>query len=292
MAQSARVIEVLAPSGSAAVPDGNLNVLNNGLELRIRPDLISDACTYEANSAEYKLAHLMDASNDESVLVMWALRGGYSSTKVAEKIAMMEAFQQKKFIVGFSDLTALFVALNKHHGWLCIHGPVIKQIENNAVSQKCIDQVLDIVLNRTTTLSIDNLKPLNSYNGDTHGKLVGGNLAVLATTIGTPWQIDCRGAILFLEDVNEPGYKIDRMLTHLKQSGILEGVKAIVFGEFSALESEVDAVNYALEQFANIMNCPVYKTDAFGHGYENTPLVIGADAIICGSVLTYNWDGF
>ncbi|MDF3047513.1 MAG: microcin self-immunity protein [Candidatus Midichloriaceae bacterium] len=293
MAQSARVVEVLAPSGPAALPSSKFDIfVHNGLELFMRPDLLSDICVYEANSVEYKLSHLVDANNDESVLVMWALRGGYSSTKIAEKISAMQSLPQKKFIVGFSDLTAIFAALNKHHDWLCVHGPVIKQIENGTVNPKCIEQALDIILSKTTTLSIDNLKPLNSYTGDVNGKLVGGNLAVLETTIGTPWQIECRGAILFLEDVNEPGYKVDRMLTHLKQSGTIEGVRAIIFGEFRALESEVDAVNYALIQFANSMTCPVYKTDAFGHGYENTPLVIGADAIISAQMLTYNWDGF
>ncbi len=298
-------IEVIAPSSAAIFKEKAREVFEaRGLKVSIPDDLIAEVSPYEANTVAYRVNHLVRASNDEKILAMFALRGGYGSTKVAEEIVKLPEFLQKKFIVGYSDLTALFLALNGKHGWLCVHGPVFSQAAEK-VNPKCIDQVIDIVTGKINSLSISGLVPLNdvSPGGEISGKLVGGNMCLFQSTIGTAWQPSCNNKILFLEDWNEPGYKIDRMLTHLKQSGVLEGVRAVVLGQFPTpackTPEEVGeaavAIKYALSDFAKSMKCPVYKSEAFGHGYENTPLVIGAYAqILVGSdddlVLSYSWD--
>lgn len=300
----ASTIEVIAPSSKGAFKEKAREAFEaRGLKVNIPDDLMTEGSPYEANTVAYKVAHLIQASNDERILAMIALRGGYGSTKVAEEIVRLPEFLQKKFIVGYSDLTALFTALNVKHGWLCVHGPVICQAAEK-INPKCIDQVIDIVTGKISSLSIPGLIPLNDVapRGELSGKLIGGNICVFQSTIGTAWQPSCNNKILFLEDWNEPGYKVDRMLTHLRQSGILEGVEAVVLGQFLPpkyeLEVEpaeaVDIINFALSNFAKSMKCPVYKTEAFGHGYENTPLVIGADAQILvgsdGATLSYSWE--
>lgn len=276
------IIEIIAPSSAAsleAAEKGRALLGDKGFYTRMPKDILGGSSPYEANTVEYRLKHLEEASNDDDIAAISILRGGYSSTKVAEEIYKLDYFPQKKFIVGFSDATALFAALNGKHDWLCIHGPGVTQLPEK-VNPECIDQVLDIINGKVATVSIPGLIPLN-YNSPASGKLVGGNLSVLQTTIGTDWEVNCNDKILFLEDCNERGYKIDRMLTHLLQSGVLYGVQAIVLGQFSPpLEAEIININYALSEFARKAPCPVYKTEAFGHGYVNTPLVIGADADI------------
>lgn len=291
----AKTIELIAPSSAASlerVEEGRLYLKGKGFDTSIPEGLLGGDSPYEANTVKYRLEHLQRAANDDSVIAISMVRGGYSSTKIASEIAKLSNFPQKKFIIGFSDLTALFAALNGKHDWLCIHGPAVTQIPKQ-VNPKCVDQVLDIIDGKINALSITGLVPLNKA-APASGKLVGGNLCVLQTTIGTAWKVSCRGKILFLEDCNEPGYKVDRMLTHLKQSNMLDGVEAVVLGNFSTSDAnEAKNIEYALSAFARTMSCPVYKTEAFGHGYENTPLVIGAQAnILVGEediCLQYSW---
>ncbi len=285
------IIEIIAPSSGSYnhlidLEKSRKILESKGFELSIPKDLLSGNSPYEANTVEYRLEHLKKAVNDDNIDIIFILRGGYSSTKIAEEICKLSSFSQKKLIVGFSDLTALFAALNGKHNWLCLHGPSAISIGKNRIDPKCIEQLFDIIEGKINTLSITDLKALNRVahvNGKpVAGKLVGGNLCVLQTTIGTHWQVDCKNKILFLEDCNEPGYKIDRMLTHLKQSHMLDGVEAIVLGEFSTInKAEIGSINHAISEFALSMKCPIYKTYAFGHGYKNTPLIIGADAEIC-----------
>jgi muramoyltetrapeptide carboxypeptidase len=301
---SAKTIEVIAPSSPCTLTNESRIVFESkGFKVNIPNDLIVEGSPYEANTVAYRVTHLIKATNDKNVLAIFVLRGGYSSTKIAKEISELSEFPQKKFIVGYSDLTALFAVLNTKHGWLCVHGPVFNKISEQ-VNPKCVEQTIDIITGKIKTLSIPGLVPLNNVttSDKIEGKLVGGNLCVLQTTIGTNWQVSCQNKILFLEDWNEPGYKIDRMLTHLKQSGMLKGVKALILGQFlppkcdseSEAVETINTINYALTNFAKSIECPVYKTEAFGHGYENIPLVIGANAEVLidanNITLSYAWD--
>jgi muramoyltetrapeptide carboxypeptidase len=102
----------------------------------------------------------------------------------------------------------------------------------------------------------------------------GGNLTVLASGFGTRWQLRPKGALLFLEDVGEKGYRVDRMLNQFRQAGVLEGVNAVIFGEF--LGPDQAGIEVALARFAQSIAIPVFKTNQFGHGVLNYPIRYGA----------------
>ena len=108
--------------------------------------------------------------------------------------------------------------------------------------------------------------------------ITGGNLALITSSIGTIWEINTNNKILFLEDVGERGYKVDRMLLQLQQAGKFSDVKAIVFGNFSSSDRYV---NYAIRNFAeNHSNIPCYKTNKIGHGYFNYPIIYNKETKI------------
>jgi muramoyltetrapeptide carboxypeptidase len=168
-----------------------------------------------------------------------------------------------KTLIGYSDITALHLFLSQHWGWKTIHGSGFADLLKSDKNPDNFDDFFE--------KSVFTVQPLNTqasaYTTLT-GIGTGGNLTLVQNSIGTGWQMQSAGKIVFLEDVNEQGYRIDRSLTHLKQAGLLQDAQAVVFGEFVAC-SGVEAV---LQRFANEHALPVFQTDQFGHGYTNLPI--------------------
>jgi muramoyltetrapeptide carboxypeptidase len=110
----------------------------------------------------------------------------------------------------------------------------------------------------------------------------GGNLCTITHTLGTDWSFDGKGKIILLEDVGERGYKIDRMLDHLKNAGAFKGAKAIIFGEFSDGNEKngASSVEFSLMRFALNNKIPVFKSNEFGHGDKNRPIMFNSNAKI------------
>ena len=140
--------------------------------------------------------------------------------------------------------------------------------------------IKEIMQKEKGSLRYRGLRPLNptAVSYTTHsGPLTGGNLTLLANSLGTGWQLDARGKILVIEDVGIRGYAIDRDLNHLKQAGAFNGVKAIIFGSFEGGDSFCEK---AIETFAKETEVPVFSCNWFGHGPKNKPLPFGCPAWI------------
>lgn len=210
---------------------------------------------------------------------IWCVRGGYGSARLFEQLCKMKKPENPKVLIGFSDITFLHLFLNKW-GWKTIHGAMPMSVRHNPAN---IEKILHIIKTNKGSLHYDGIVALNDAAKDIksiQASMIGGNLTLIQTSIGTPWQINPTGKILFLENINEPGYAIDRSLLHLKQAGILKGVVAILIGDFCNTD---EFASYALERFAKSMNIPIFKTNIFGHGYNNMPLVFGEECIISSS---------
>jgi muramoyltetrapeptide carboxypeptidase len=152
-----------------------------------------------------------------------------------------------------------------------------------------VDELLDIIFGRTKLLRYDNLTCLNiaAQTSDAlEAKIVGGNLSIVQTSIGTDWQIDASDKILFLEDVSERGYRIDRMLNHLKQAGIMSNVKAVILGDFTDSKEKdgSDLVDLAIADFAAKVTFPVFRTPEIGHNAANRPLPLNTKARLTGGI--------
>ncbi len=152
-------------------------------------------------------------------------------------------------------------------------------------NSKNIKLLKDIVFGDVKKLEYKGLKPLNQKAQNAkqiEGLITGGNLMLLQSSIGRSWQLDAKNKILIIEEIAEKGYRVDRMLHHLKDAGILKNTRAIILGDFilSSEDSNREQMSYVLQNFADGIDIPVYKTDLFGHGKNNYPFVIGSQATV------------
>lgn len=282
------IIDVVAPSSSNLTEEqikASLQEIENaGYKVRYATDLVSTEHVFHANSDEYRIKSLQQALLAEDSKAIWALRGGYGAAKVIQGLLDLGVKPPKeKVLIGFSDITALHLFLSESWGWHPIHGAVLSQSANPNFNYENIESIISMLGNHNSCakfagLSLVSAKaPVLPINGD----LSGGNLCLIQTSIGTSWQMTGEGKILIIEDGNERGYKVDRMLHHLLQTGVLKGVKAIVCNFTGGDESDgTNLIAAALEDFARHVDFPIFTYVGIGHGYDNAPFVYGASAEI------------
>lgn len=277
-------IHLIAPSYSVSEQSIKLTKTyfeNLGMEVTVPPDLLGEDLLC-ANKDEIRLAHLKAALNDTSADAIWLLQGGYGLTRIIHELFHMEKPKKEKLFIGCSDGTALHVFLNQVWNWPTLHGPGASTIAKQKVSPQTIEAVLHIARQSLSSYTPPTLKPFNRKAREVtslFGTLIGGNLCLLQCGIGTNWQLDSSGKILFFEDVDERGYRVDRMLVHLQQAGILEKAKAIIFGDFVG-GKEADGSSLimpVLKKFADSINLPVFSLPGCGHGDENFPLLFNRE---------------
>jgi muramoyltetrapeptide carboxypeptidase len=262
-----------------AIPKINLS--------NIDPLLNKDSHPFHSNTDENRLEVLNKALySDEKNLIIWCINGGYGSSKLIKFLDKQIKPKIEKIFIGYSDVTALHLFLSQKWGWKTIHGACLGELFKNNKNANNFIHVLNLVLNNRRTVNdnyFSDIIPLNISAKKFKDKfdnyeLTGGNLAIIQTSFGTNWQINIKDKILFLEDVGEEGYKVDRMLYHLKSTLELEDVKAIVFGEF--IKSD-EYMNFAINDFANQNSeIPMYITNKIGHGKNNFPVVYNKKGLI------------
>ena len=218
-----------------------------------------DIFASEARRAE----HFCEAVLSKDIQAIWCIRGGYGSARILPYLAGLQP-TQSKILIGYSDITALLLYTMQHWGWHPIHGPV-------ASSDKTL-WLNDLLFARRDKFIINNIKSLNKTNKNIiTAPITGGNLSIVQTSIGTNWQIDSKNKIILLEEVAEPGYKVDRMLNHLQQAGVFANAKAIIFGDFVGDDNVTDI----LHDFAEKINIPVVQCPGIGHGEINYAVPFG-----------------
>lgn len=274
-------VTVIAPSSGFAEKDVELvHALAQKANFSFPPHALDRTkIPYNANSDDVRLALLSDGLTNPDSDVLWAIRGGYGSSRLLDGLAKLPVqAQRKKILVGYSDITFLHLFLQKH-GWQTVHGSVLWEMVNPKKDENNFRLLAGILSGRIRDLDYDGLRPRNkaarALRAPVRASLTGGNLTCLAAAVGSPWALDAAGKILVLEDVGEAGYRIDRMLTQLRQAGHFKGVRAIILGNFTTGD---DNTEFALERFAAECRIPVFSTDIFGHGAKNYPLVFNAPA--------------
>ena len=189
-----------------------------GLQVTIPSDLLG-ADLLCANHDEARLSHLKAALADPVADIIWLLRGGYGLTRLIPDLFFMEIPRKEKLFIGFSDGTALHVFLNQAWNWTSIHGAGALQITKNTVGAQTIEKTLRLLKEGYHSNFLPSLTPANDKAkkmSSLKGTLVGGNLCLLTCSLGTNWQINASDKILFLEEIDERGYRVDRMLAHLQ----------------------------------------------------------------------------
>lgn len=282
-------LAVVAPSGpfDEEVFCAGLSWLRQRYEVVHRADIFSRA-GYFAGSDERRLSELLDAIADGSVDAIVCARGGFGATRLLPGIPPSLVREAAKPIVGFSDITALH-ALWASAGVRSVHAPMVAGLgrAGEGIRRRWIESLEQPDAPRRHSLHALNGAPPSS------GRLFGGNLAVLGALLGTPFQPDLDGCILFLEDVGERPYRIDRVLTSMRQAGLFDGLRGIVLGAFTEGEPGPDgtAVEQVFEDHFGDAAFPVVSGFPAGHVEENEALPLGGTAVIEGGLLRLGGEG-
>ncbi len=294
---SGDVIDVVAPASPSpreGLENGIRWIEEQGFVARV-PDNIIRTDVFFASPLKEQLEQLKTAIYSDSKMI-WSLRGGYGSMRLIPHMMKWKKPKAPKLFMGFSDVTALHIFFGQHWGWPTIHGRNVSSMSPEKKSKDRKD-VASLLLGKKENLEYKNLKPMNELAkkaGTIKGEVSGGNLKLLQTSIKTSWELNARGKILFMEDVGERGYAVDRMLEQLWQAGIShKGPRALVLGDFSegTEKDGRDLTAVALQRFADRAPYPVFKGMKCGHGDINFSLPLGTKAELSERTLTVKTGG-
>lgn len=229
-----------------------------------------------AASDAQRLADLHAAFADPEVDAVLCLRGGYGCARLLDRIDTALLRAHPKLLIGFSDITSLH-SLRDRLGLPGLHGPMpasnLLGAENAGEAQRLFDQLKrgcrsgDLIAPEMTA------HPLNQ-GSSASGRLIGGNLAVFTALLGTPWAPQAEGAILFIEDVGEEPYRVDRLLAQLRLAGVLDAAAGFLIGSFTGCEESPDAV---LADCLLPLGKPVLAGWPSGHRSPNVALPLGVN---------------
>ena len=287
--QPGEPIGVVALSGpvDAEKLDAGLEVLRDWGHPVIEASNLHREEAYLAGGDEDRLAGLEEVVAKGARVVI-AARGGYGASRLLDRIDWRDLSKRGICMVGFSDLTAVLNPLGRD-GVPQIHGPMVASGLNTRYNAKRLHSVLLGELKGKALFRIPEASVVRS--GWAEGRALGGNLTVLTALIGTPWEPEFDGSVLFLEEVNEPLYRLDRMLTHLRGSGKLRNVKALIGGSLRGCRpaSERPDLWRRLLCEAAPPAAPVVVDLPFGHGAANLAFPIGATVEIDTKALQVIW---
>ncbi len=230
-----------------------------------------------------RLTDLTEALRSEENDAIWLLRGGYGTMRLLDRLDLSPLRARPRPLIGFSDNTALHLAARRHEV-VTFHGPHPAPREFPPFSRDGIRAILGTPepLGRLPFPAEGPSVATTLVPGVAEGPLTGGNLCLLAASLGTPFQLDARGAILFVEEVGEPMYRIDRLLTQLLLSGVLQGVQGIAIGGISECpDAGTEGLPTPTEVLADRLSglgVPVAYGFPFGHLVESWTLPYGVRA--------------
>lgn len=270
---------VVAPAGPARLDaqKAGLWFASRGYQCRIYPS-VNQAQGYLAGSDQRRLQDLHDAFADPTIHAILCMRGGYGSMRLLDKLDFDLIRRNPKPLIGYSDITALHTAIGRHSGLVSFHGAMLNA---DLLGDKLAPTESSLLVQLTGhLLAGDAIAHPAAYPlscvvpGEACGRLVGGNLSLLGATLGTLAEVDTQGSILFIEDVNEPLYRVDRLLTQLRLAGKLEGVKGLLVGDFAGIT--VAAMTPLLNDIFGPLRVPVLAGWRSGHCDPNVSLPLGA----------------
>jgi muramoyltetrapeptide carboxypeptidase len=242
--------------------------------LRVDARSPSTSMRYLAAEDARRAEQLREALEDPGVRGILAVRGGYGAARLHDLVDLKSAAIQPKVFVGFSDVTILLNRLVQEAGIVAYHGPMVA-VDLPRLSEPARERFRRFLFGQDGWW--DGSAREVWRGGTAEGPLLGGCLSVLVTTLGTPYEIDTEGAILFLEDVAEKPYRIDRMLNHMKHAGKLDGVRGIVLGPMLDCDGG-EGSRILREIFLDALqdlDIPVVYGIEAGHGTENVVLPFG-----------------
>jgi muramoyltetrapeptide carboxypeptidase len=274
-------IMILAPAGKLkdrSAVDPGIELANHwGLVVFFGNHLLSQDGTF-AGSDEERLEDLQSALDDPSIKAIWAARGGYGTVRIIDDLDFTKFTIHPKWIIGYSDITVLHNKINAL-GYQSVHGqmPLTLNLED-PVQKEGIQTLHRALFGRKLQYKIEP----SSYNieGESTGQLVGGNLSIVYSMLGSDTNLNMNGRILFIEDVGEALYHIDRMMISLKRAGFFNNCKGVIVGDFRLKKNEGNPFGKSLEEIVleavEGTDFPVVFNFPAGHLDDNRTLLLGS----------------
>jgi len=288
-------VGIIAPSSapaSAQSVDNGIKVLEEyGYKVKLSKYAL-EKNGFFAGTDRQRLADIHSMFRDPKIDAIICLRGGYGTPRLLKDIDYKLIKNNPKIFVGFSDITGLHIAFSQMTGLVTFHGPMVASNFANEKGRKyALGSLFRMLTKREPFGSV--LKGSGIRRGRTirkgraTGALIGGNLSLLVTHLGTPWAFSTKGKIVFIEDIGEANYRIDRMLTHLFNAGKLADAAGIVFGHFTDCEEKPSAdgrptqtVEEVLHERTGRLGIPVAYGFPFGHEAFTATLPYGIKATL------------
>ncbi len=281
-------VALVAPSGplpeSSDVARASENCRLLGLEPVVMPNC-RKSWGYFAGTDQERLGDLSAALSDPAFAAVWCLRGGSGMSRIVSRLDFAGFARHPKVVVGYSDITVLLLALWTKTGVVSFHGPMARarltdfsrdllaRLLGNAVAAGDLDR---------DAAGADAEPVVTIRPGTARGRLIGGNLSLLQTLIGTAYFPDLDGAILFLEDVHEAIYRIDRILAHLRLAGALDHLAGVAIGRVTEIPpsagDEVFGLAGVWQEYFGALGIPVASGFPFGHIDSQWTLPVGVMA--------------
>lgn len=257
---------------------GVKNIEKMGFSVYYRKDIF-DKKSYLAGSDERRVEELAELLTNPDIKAIFFARGGYGLIRLLPFLEKKKLNIQPKIVLGYSDITALLAYLHQRYGLTTFYGPVVAKDLSTPSSEKNLQYLLEAVT-QTKPLKpfiFDVIEP--EGNGEASGPLVGGCLSLVIALLATPFDINFDDKILFLEDVNEKPYSVDRMLTQLALTGKLKKVRGFIFGNFVNGGDATHFKEIALDILKDF-NGPILFNFPAGHGSLKVTLPLGINVRI------------
>lgn len=276
------LIALISPAGKATetmVENGKRVFEECGFHVKLGESVLAveESFYVFAGSDEARRNDLQAALNNPEVKAIVCVRGGYGMTRILDDLDFTAFKKSPKWIVGFSDVTALHLKLQQL-GFASIHGAMPTQFDWNDISEAL--RSLENTLKGYST-HVEGFGMPFYREGKVEAEIIGGNLSLIVNSLGTPTEIDTEGKILSLEEIGESPYAVDRMLGQLKRAGKLEKLAGLVCGTFTngKPENEINELNVieVLKQYFGDVNFPVATLFPIGHTAYNQSVVLGGN---------------
>lgn len=279
--QPGDLVAIAAPGSAfdrAAFARGAEFVAAQGYRVTWRANITTRA-GYFAGDDNRRAAELNSWLRDLEVKAILFARGGYGTSRIVDRLDFAALRRRPKALAGFSDLTVLLLMATQRAGCAAFHGPLVANAGKDAAGERDMARLLALLAGKPGPRAHRGLRTLRP--GRVQAAVTGGNLSLLAHSIGTPFQVKTRGRILFVEEIGEAPYRVDRMVRQLLLAGVFRGVAGVVLGQFPGLKpSARDAVTGLFLEALGNRALPVVSGFRAGHDSPNRAFPLGVPATL------------
>jgi len=283
--KSGDTISILAPSGVLNNFDKKIEKAINifkswGLNV-VLGNHIYDKNGHFAGTDKNREKDFQKALDNKNIKAIWCARGGYGAVRIIDKLNFDNYLKNPKWIIGFSDITVIHNKLNFLNSE-SIHAMMITGFEDIGQNNDSLSKLKNVLFGDSLSYSIASNK--NNKAGKSEGIIVGGNLTLIQSTIGSKTELKMKDKILFIEEIGEYAYHIDRMLYSLKRAGYFENCKGLIVGQISDVKKNTTdfgrSINELILDVLDEYNFPILFDFPAGHEKTNFPIILGRKVIL------------